>query len=553
MPKFRIKSPDGRTFDVEGPEGSTAEQALAHVQATYKAAPAAPVADLPAEPMVNMEAAKDTAIDTAKNIGMGALSGAANIGATIAAPVDWLTGTDDRRQKLKEFFTERASPESVAFKTGELGAEIAGTAGVGGALAKAPWLARYAPRLAEAIRTGGFTLGGTPAATFAGKAVEAATRAAGGAVVGGASAGLINPKDAPAGAVIGGALPAAVKVAGTVGKAIAPKAASAEVAALAQRANELGIDIPADRISNSRPLNAAAASLNYIPLSGRAGTEAKMFSQFNRAVSRTIGQNTDNMTAALKRAEVDLGTKFERTLSSNTVKYDTQFVDDLVGNLEKARMELTEDQAKLIGKITDDIFQKANPIGNELVIDGQAAYNIKKTLDRIGNRASNEAFYARELKKSLMGALDRSLGPTEAVAFKELRQQYGNMLDLQGLVPRGAEGGISIGKLANVRDLNPELGELSDIAAQFLKSREGPHGAAQRVGLGLIGIPAATATGTIPVAAGMVAGGRAANMALNSQTMKNAMLGRSGGARNKLLEDPAIRALIYTQANQASP
>jgi hypothetical protein len=36
MPKFRITAPDGKNFDVEGPEGSTAEQALAQVQAQYK-------------------------------------------------------------------------------------------------------------------------------------------------------------------------------------------------------------------------------------------------------------------------------------------------------------------------------------------------------------------------------------------------------------------------------------------------------------------------------------------------------------------------------------
>ena len=37
MPKFRITAPDGKNFDVEGPEGSTADQALAQVQAKYNA------------------------------------------------------------------------------------------------------------------------------------------------------------------------------------------------------------------------------------------------------------------------------------------------------------------------------------------------------------------------------------------------------------------------------------------------------------------------------------------------------------------------------------
>ena len=36
MPKFEITAPDGRVFEVDGPEGATAEQALAQVQAQYK-------------------------------------------------------------------------------------------------------------------------------------------------------------------------------------------------------------------------------------------------------------------------------------------------------------------------------------------------------------------------------------------------------------------------------------------------------------------------------------------------------------------------------------
>ena len=47
MPKFEITAPDGKVFDVEGPEGATAEQALAQVQATYKpsASPATSIPD----------------------------------------------------------------------------------------------------------------------------------------------------------------------------------------------------------------------------------------------------------------------------------------------------------------------------------------------------------------------------------------------------------------------------------------------------------------------------------------------------------------------------
>jgi hypothetical protein len=39
MPTFRVTSPDGKTYEVAGPEGSTAEQAMAQVQAQLAAAP----------------------------------------------------------------------------------------------------------------------------------------------------------------------------------------------------------------------------------------------------------------------------------------------------------------------------------------------------------------------------------------------------------------------------------------------------------------------------------------------------------------------------------
>lgn len=514
----------------------------------------------------NAEALKDTVVATGKDLALGAVKGAANIGSTLLAPLDFArdkvrqiaTGevrntNKDRRALTSQFMAENANPDSNAFAVGELGSEIAGTAGVGGTVAQGiraiPWLAKTAPRLASAIESGGFTLGGTPATGVGGKAAEMALRATGGAVVGGASAGLVDPSNAPAGMAIGGALPVGVKAAGAAGKAVRQaiaKDVEPEVAALYQRAKDLGIEIPADRLTNSKPLNAVAASLDYLPFSGRAATEEKMVSQFNKAISRTFGQDSDNITGALRKADLDLGTKFERTLSSNKVALDNNFVGDMAGVVQKAANELSEGEAKIIAKQVEDIISKAN-VG---MIDGQAAYNIKKTLDRIGNRQTNEAFYARELKKSLMAALERSLGPAKAAEFKTLRQQYGTMLDLESLAQNGAEGGISIGRLANMKGINnQELQELADIAAQFLKTRENPHGAAQRVVMGAALAATHDFTGILPAIA--VGGGRASNMLLNSNSVKNAMLGRSQPGRN-LLADPAMRALIY-ETNQGSP
>lgn len=165
------------------------------------------------------------ALGVAKNIGMGALKGASDIGATIIQPLDAIGATGmtnkDRRASLGRFFNENADPDSLAFKGGDLAAGVAGTAGAGGVIAKGvralPIVSPTAAKLASSIESGGFRLGGAPAATTAEQAGNMALRVGGGAVNGAATAGLINPDEAGTGAVIGGAIPVVGKAAGEAG------------------------------------------------------------------------------------------------------------------------------------------------------------------------------------------------------------------------------------------------------------------------------------------------------------------------------------------------
>ena len=101
---------------------------------------------------------------------------------------------------------------------GELGAEVLGTLPLIGAIAapiKAATLrgitAPAAPGIARAIQTGGFSTGrNLQNATRLAKAGDLGIRVAGGAVAGGATAGVINPDDALMGAGVGAAIPLAV-------------------------------------------------------------------------------------------------------------------------------------------------------------------------------------------------------------------------------------------------------------------------------------------------------------------------------------------------------
>lgn len=173
----------------------------------------------------------DKALEQVGNLAAGALRGAGSIGATLLTPIDAAAravgiqndyiGRTDRRQAMDEALRGMgADTDSLAFKTGKIGAEIAGTAGAGGVLAKGmtaiPGVASKAPLLAEALKSGGMTLGGTTGSRMA----DMGIRMVGGGATGAAAAGLVNPEDAAAGGVIGAVMPPAIQGAASVGKAI---------------------------------------------------------------------------------------------------------------------------------------------------------------------------------------------------------------------------------------------------------------------------------------------------------------------------------------------
>lgn len=517
MATYNITSPDGTKYRINAPDGASESDVMAYAQQQLSAS----------KPETTL--AQDV-VQHGKNAIGGFIRGAGSIGATFARPFETSQENDERRDRIDENMADLvgADPNSWLYKGAKLGGEIAGTAGVGGVLAKGlsavPAIAKAAPGFIDAVRTSGMTAGNA----------GMATRMAGGAVTGGASAGLVNPDDSLTGAGIGGALPGVAKLAGkagsSIGQAFRGGGVSPEVAALAGKAKSLGIDIPADRLVQSKPLDAVASTLNYVPFSGRAATEAKMGTQLNEALSRTFGENSSNVTQALRSAQTKLGGQFDTFLKNNTVNVDDQFMTELAEAANRASRELGTDGASIIGKQVDDILAKAGS-GQ---IDGQAAYNIKKTLDRIGNRNSPEAWYALDLKKSLMDVLNRSVGPDKAQAFGQLRQQYGNMLDLQKIAKNGAEGEISVARLANMRGIkNDQMQDLADIAAQFVKQREGQHGMAQR---SLLGGAALWAGGPVGLLGG-AAVGRAANATLNSNLAKGLL---ADGVPN-LISDPVAQ------------
>lgn len=193
--------------------------------------------------------------DIAQGVGdlvAGAVRGAGSIGATLLYP--WDKAQDlyygDRQRGLSSLITNEkplsrneerrmamddalrslgADPDSIMYKGGKIAGEIAGTAGVGGALANGTRMAaavggRAIPASVEpilnAIASSGMSTGKIVSGGGREIAKNLLTRSAGGAITGGVSAGLIDPSQAGQGAVIGAALPPALMASGKVGSAI---------------------------------------------------------------------------------------------------------------------------------------------------------------------------------------------------------------------------------------------------------------------------------------------------------------------------------------------
>ena len=226
MARYKVTGPDGKTYELDGPEGASDAEVIAQAQRLLGAA-------VPRETQQNQQPAKDSGILASvgraiKNNVAGNLAGAAGIGATILAPIDMARDTiagdfgyrdrnAERRNSIRDFIahTVGADTDSVAYIGGKLANEIAGTAGVGPTLGGAKVVATATPRLASALRTGGMTTGGVAPANAMQRLADTGIRIAGGGVTGAAGGALVDPSNAITGAIVGGALPLGVSLVGS--------------------------------------------------------------------------------------------------------------------------------------------------------------------------------------------------------------------------------------------------------------------------------------------------------------------------------------------------
>jgi hypothetical protein len=337
--------------------------------------------------------------------GLGAI-GATDIGGALAA--------DAARRRAEAQATAAPFKQEFPLTTGagELAAEVLATYPVGGAIAAPLKAIPAAAPLAQAIRTGGFSTGrAMQAAPISARALDLGTRVAGGAITGGATAGLINPEEAAAGAA-GGAVVAAV--APPIVKVLTKSAGFLKDALTGQladiKAGKISREVAGDRIGAIRAALAAAPD-DLTAAQAASGVQKDAW----QALGKFAGQ-TDEMSSILKQqAAADLAELQRAAQSANATEarniYDQSIkrLNQLTADMRNVELQAANQAGQTINRLAPQAQQREAsmvnalrggiPVGQPLL--GQATISP-------ATEAAQQAVIAAKGKPGFLSAGDRA-------------------------------------------------------------------------------------------------------------------------------------------------
>jgi hypothetical protein len=231
---------------------------------------------------------------------------------------------EQRKLAEQEAIADIRKKQPLATGAGEMTGEVIGTLPVGGAIAApikkvaqmAPSLARFLTPVATGIESGGF------------QAPNLATKALGGAVTGGASAGLIDPNSAEAGAAIGAFVP-------TIVAPLVTKGAAAVNRLMDIKGNTLldAVEGKGKEIVNALRDKSAVIVPGSAPTAGEvaAPVGSARFSALQEKLKEVPGAATDYATQAAQSNQARLaqegrvGERFQRVIDKVKAKIDNAF------------------------------------------------------------------------------------------------------------------------------------------------------------------------------------------------------------------------------------
>jgi hypothetical protein len=332
-----------------------------------------------------------------------------------------------RRQAEQEaFIAPYKAVAPTATGAGEFGGEVVSTLPVGGVIAKGVSKIPGAGNVAEAIRTGGFRTGAPAATTFGGRAADVATRAGGGAVVGGTSAALINPEEAGTGTVIGAAAPFVLP---TVGKYVAQaggKFIDAVTGKLANvEAGKVAREVAGDQINQIRAAN-KLAPLDISAAQAAAGIDNDVYQAFLDFVA---GKDKSSYFRVLK---------------------DTQKADQLNRLAQLAGGPTLTENLTSVGQFKNALNNLMTPIRETELAAANIAGTTGKRLQQEANVLAEAATGKVQDVRRFTAAQQRAITPAPSVLATDY--QLGKLANkADEVATQAAKGSLAFGEAARFK------------------------------------------------------------------------------------------------------
>lgn len=338
------------------------------------------------------------------------------------------------------------------------------------------------------------------------------------------------------GAIAGAAGNLAVNTIGRVAQPVANVLTSARDKAVSVLQNA-GIPLDAAQQTGSSFLGKLRSSFFDNPFTSGAQSDlvASQQAGYNRAVLGTIGENGSAATAdVMDKASTRINGVFSDILNRN----DIQMSDPVVSKIAAVQAAANEEEKAPVSSIANRLIKS---VGEDGTVPGQTAYNIKKDLDRLSSSPDTTlAYHARQLRSTLMDAINDSLSTEDQAAFSQARNQFSNLKRIEPAIDRVGNGDISAPKLANVMAQkanrqasvygrgDQQLVDLAQAGNMLLPDKNPNSGTASRLGMqafqalapALLGAGAGGAysgdlEGTLAGAAGFAALPKAAQYLIN--------------------------------------
>jgi F0F1-type ATP synthase membrane subunit c/vacuolar-type H+-ATPase subunit K len=253
----------------------------------------------------------------------------------------------------------------------------------------------------------------------------------------------------------------------------------------------MGIPLKASQLGDSAAAKAVDSVTKNTPFSGGRAFQDTQSQAFNRAVSRTIGEDSPKITPQVfDRARQRIGAEFDRLTESTNLPLTPQLagrIQAVIANAKPFGAEATN----TINGIVKDLVSRSE--GG--VLSGRAYQSIDSNLGKAIAAGGERSVYLGDLQEALRDAVAKNLSPDDAAAWANARAQYRDLKTIEPLVAKAGQtsGNISpgglmervtanrAGKASMARGDRGDLGDLAAIGQRFVKDPVGNSGTAPRV------------------------------------------------------------------------